>query len=198
MKRDNLINAMRSFDGAKNGNAKHLEILSVYNSCTPLPRNVKMLSSYAWCAATVSAAVVKAGLANELPRECSCGKLIELFQQKGMWVEDDAFVPTPGDFIFYDWSDDGVGDCVEGHDHVGMVEAVSNNKITVMEGNKNGAFGRRTISVNARYIRGFAHLKFDDEIVTNPSSDRATELLNDIIDHLSIIVDRLKELGSIV
>lgn len=198
MKRDSLIQAMQSFDGAKTGNAKHTEILNLYNSAKPLPRNVKMLASYPWCAATVSAAIVKAGLANELPRECSCGKLIDGFKAKGMWVENDAFVPTPGDLIFYDWNDKGTGDCAEGHDHVGMVEFVSNNQITVMEGNKNNAFGRRVINVNGRYIRGFAHLTFNDETAPVVSNDKIIGIIKDLKNHFVAIVDKLNELEALL
>ena len=191
-KRSNLIEAMQSFEGAKTGNAKHLEILNLYNSVKPLPRGVKMVTSYAWCAATVSAAIVKAKLYNELPRECSCGKLIELFKQKGMWVENDAFVPTVGDLIFYDWDDNGVGDCAEGHDHVGMVEKVENGKITVMEGNKGGAFGRRTIAVNGRYIRGFAHLSFSDD--EKPAE--IPDAIKQIRQHLDAMTKILNDMGA--
>ena len=38
---------------------------------------------------------------------------------------------------------------------MGIVDAVSGNNITVIEGNKNNAVGRRTLQVNARYIRGY-------------------------------------------
>ena len=112
-----------------------------------------------------------------------------------MWIENDAFVPSPGDFVFYDWKDNGVGDCVEGHDHVGIVEFVNNGEITVMEGNKSGAFGRRVIKINGRYIRGFAHLTFDDETSTHASKE-VTPLLEDIAELLSELSDKLKELGE--
>lgn len=35
---------------------------------------------------------------------------IALFQALGSWVENDAYTPEPGDYIFYDWQDSGVGD----------------------------------------------------------------------------------------
>ena len=162
-KRTDLINAMLSFKGAQNGNAKHQEIIDIYNSQNPLPRGVKMYKTYAWCDATVSSAIIKAGLSSSLPTECSCGKHIELLKKMGAWVENDAFLPEPGDLIFYSWNDKGVGECIEGHDHVGMVYTVVGNTITVMEGNKNGKWDTRTIKVNGRYIRGFAHWNFKDD-----------------------------------
>ena len=164
MKREDLVKAMESFLGAAKGNAKHKEIVSIYNSCKPLPRGVKMLTSYAWCAATVSAAIIKAGLAEELPRECSCGKMIELLKQRNMWVESDSYLANPGDLIFYSWEDTGIGECTEGHDHVGMIKERDGNTMLVMEGNKSGKFGYRAIKANSRYIRGFGVFKLSDEI----------------------------------
>ena len=76
-----------------------------------------------------------------------------------IWQENDAYVPKPADEILYDW-DDGANYATTNNtgspEHVGMVEAVSGNKITVIEGNINGGnVGRRTLEVNGRYIRGY-------------------------------------------
>lgn len=161
--REKVVAAMRYWEGAKDGNAKHKELINTYNTANPLPRGVKMTTSYAWCAATVSATAINCGMANTIiPIECSCGKMIALMQKMGIWQENDAYVPKPADIIFYDWSDNGIGDDVTGHDHVGIVESVTNNKITVMEGNLGGKWARRTIAVNARYIRGYGVPKYDD------------------------------------
>lgn len=46
-------------------------------------------------------------------------------------------------------------DCTANPNHVGIVEAVSGNTITVIEGNKGEAVARRTVAVNGRYIRGY-------------------------------------------
>ena len=73
----------------------------------------------------------------------------------GRWCENDAKVPEPGDYIYYDWDDNGAGDCTGSSDHVGVVESCNGNTITVVEGNKSNAVGRRTLEVNGRYIRGY-------------------------------------------
>ena len=39
-------------------------------------------------------------------------------------MENDAYVPSPGDYIFYDWQDSGVGDNKGSSDHVGVGEKV--------------------------------------------------------------------------
>ena len=75
----------------------------------------------------------------------------------GIWQENDAFVPKPADEVLYDW-DDGPNyattDNKGNPEHVGMVEKVVGNDITVIEGNMNGGMvGRRTLKVNGRYIR---------------------------------------------
>ena len=94
--------------------------------------------------------------------ECECQKHIELFKKLGSWQENDAHVPSPGDCIFYDWQDSGVGDNKGAADHVGIVEKVAGNTITVIEGNYSNAVKRRTLAVNGRYIRGYGVPKYGD------------------------------------
>ena len=55
----------------------------------------------------------------------------------------------------YDWQDSGVGDNQGLADHVGMVERVNGNQLTIIEGNRNDSVSRRTIQVNSMYIRGY-------------------------------------------
>ena len=95
--------------------------------------------------------------------------MINGFKKIGRWCEDDAHVPSPGDVIFYDWQDKGVGDNKGSSDHVGIVEKVEGNTITVIEGNKNDAVGRRKLQVNGRYIRGYGLPKYDAN-ATNTST----------------------------
>ena len=78
----------------------------------------------------------------------------------GIWVESDSHIPKGGDWILYDWDDNGKGDNVGGPDHVGTVDKVSDSKIYVVEGNKSKAVGERILAVNGRYIRGFVTPKY--------------------------------------
>ena len=80
--------------------------------------------------------------------ECSCAKMIELGKKQGIFVENDAYVPSKGDVIFYDWQDSGKGDDKGTPDHVGIVEYIKDGNIRVVEGNKNDAVGERTIKIN--------------------------------------------------
>lgn len=116
----------------------------------------------AWCATFVSAVAIKCGLTDILPTECSCGEMIALFKKLDEWVENDAYVPKPGDVIFYDWQDSGSGDNTGWPDHVGIVESVSGSTITAIEGNKSDAVSRRTLQVNGKYIRGYSVPKYKE------------------------------------
>ena len=86
-----------------------------------------------------------------------------LFKEKGIWVEDDSYVPSPGDYLFYDWQDNGVGDNQGVSDHVGIVEKVVDGVITVIEGNYSNSVKCRTLKVNGKYIRGYGVPKYDAE-----------------------------------
>ena len=81
--------------------------------------------------------------------------MIAAFQAMDRWVENDAYIPSPGDYIIYDWDDTGAGDCTGWPEHVGIVISVSGDVIKVIEGNKDDAVGYREIKVNGRYIRGY-------------------------------------------
>ena len=89
--------------------------------------------------------------------------MVELFRALGEWQESDSRTPSPGDVIFYDWDDSGAGDCTGWPDHVGIVEGVDGGKITVIEGNKNNAVGRRVLAVDGRYIRGYGVPRYEEE-----------------------------------
>ena len=118
----------------------------------------------AYCATTVSAAAIQAGFDDIIPLECGCGQMIELAKKMGIWQENDAYVPEPGDIVMYDWQDNGVGDNTGWPDHVGMVETVAGNIEPVIEGNMSGGVvGRRNLQVNGRYIRGYILPKYESK-----------------------------------
>ena len=157
--REKIVAVMRGWIGLKKSDKSHAVIIDTYNSFTPLARGYKVTYQDAYCAATVSAAAIRTGYTDIMPIECSCRKLIEQAQRMGIWVENDAYMPEPADLILYDWQDwadfprtDNKGE----PDHVGMVEKIRNNTITIIEGNMSGGIvGRRTVAINGRYIRGY-------------------------------------------
>lgn len=156
-----ILDIARGWIGRKESDGSHHEIIDVYNAHKPLARGYKVKYTDSWCATFISACAIKAGYTDIIPTECSCNQMIKGFQNIGRWCEDDAHLPSTGDIIFYDWQDNGVGDNKGSSDHVGIVEKVEGNTITVIEGNKNDAVARRTLKVNGRYIRGYGLPKYD-------------------------------------
>ncbi len=160
-----LVEQARTWLGKKEEDGSFREINDLYNGHTPLARGYKVKYTDAWCAVFVSSAAIACGCTDLIPTECSCGRMIQLMQEKGIWEENDAYTPKVGDILFYDWQDSGKGD------NTGWPEKVENGKITVIEGNLNNAVGRREIAVNARYIRGYGVPEYEQE---QPETDTET------------------------
>lgn len=158
--RDKVVNIIKSWLGKNESDGSFRVIIDKYNSITPLPVGYKVKYTDEWCAATYSAVFHEAGYDAICPSECSCNRMIDKAKSMGIWVENDAYVPNIGDAVIYDWEDNGAGDNVGFPDHIGMVVAVGNGKIKVIEGNYGGAVRERVIDVNGRYIRGFVTPKF--------------------------------------
>lgn len=185
--RSRYVAQARAWLGKNEKDCSHRDIIDVYNSHSPLARGYKVKYSNSWCATFVSAVAIVVDYTDIIPTECSCQQMIERFKEIGCWVEDDAYAPLPGDIVFYDWQDNGTGDNAGWSDHVGIVENVSGNYITVIEGNYNDGVGRRVIAVNARYIRGYGVPKFDTEKTSNseiPNNSKKSidEIAKDVID----------------
>ena len=160
MNREAVVNLAKEWIGKNEGDGSHKSIIDIYNNHKPLARGYKVKYTDAWCATTVSALAIELKCTDIIPTECGCNPMIQLFKNLGEWVEDDSYTPNPGDIIFYDWDDNGIGDCTGGSEHVGIVEFVSGGYITVIEGNKNDAVGRRKLKVNGKFIRGYGTPKY--------------------------------------
>ena len=158
-----VVEQAKAWIGKKESNGSHKEIIDVYNSHKPLARGYAVRYTDEWCATFVSAVAIKLGYTDIIPTECSCTRMIALLISIGAWAENDARTPNPGDIIFYDWNDNGVGDNKSNPSHVGIVEKVSGNNITVIEGNYGEQVKRRTVTINSKYIRGYGVPKYDSE-----------------------------------
>ena len=168
--RQKPVDYLKQYVGIKEGSTAHKAILAVFNN-SGLCTRYKMTVNDAWCATGVSAAFIATGLSGIFPCvECSCENMINLAKKVGIWVENDAYVPSTGDVVLYDWDDNGVGDCTGWSDHVGIVVSVSGSTIRVIECNISDSVGYRNLSVNGRYIRGFITPKFSSAASTTPSS----------------------------
>lgn len=153
--RQRVVDIAVAWYGRKEADGSHRVIIDTYNGHAPLARGYKVKYTDAWCATFGSSVAIVAGYTDIIPTECGCGQMIALFQALNRWVENDAYLPDPGDYVFYDWDDNGVGDCTGWPEHVGIVVFVTGNKIKVIEGNKNNAVEYRELTVNGRYIRGY-------------------------------------------
>ena len=171
--RSKIVAQAQAWVGLKESDGSFTKIIDIYNSHKPIARNYKLKLTDAWCAGTASALAIACGATDIIPTEVSCGKLIELAKAKGIWIENDAYTPAPGDFILYDWGDSGKGDNKGWPDHIGIVEKVVGNNITVIEGNYKNAVSRRMIAVNGKLIRGYIVPKYDEEI--KPEETTKTE-----------------------
>lgn len=160
--RQAMVAKMQSWIGKNEADGSFREIIDIYNSHTPRARGYKLQYSDEWCAGTVSAAAIATGNTDAVPLEVSCHYMIEGAKAKGIWVENDGYVPQGGDIILYDWQDSGAGDNTGNPDHVGVVEYTSGGVIHVIEGNKGRKVARRELSVNGRYIRGFIVPKYSN------------------------------------
>ena len=174
-----VVKQAQAWIGKKESDGSHKEIIDVYNSHKPLARGYAVKYTDAWCSTFVSAVAIKLGYTDIIPTECGCEKHIQLFKNIGVWEENENRVPNAGDIIFYDWEDNGAGDNRGNSDHVGIVEKVEENIITVIEGNIDNAVGRRTIKVNGKYIRGYGVPKYDKETTTTKKSNE--EIADEVI-----------------
>lgn len=154
--RQKVVNTAEKYKGCQRSDGSHRKIIDRYNEDKPLPRGYTVQYTDAYCATFVSMIAIVCGLTDIMPKECGCGKMIDLYVKAGRWQEDDSYRPQPADVIFYDWEDNGIGDNKGAADHVGIVKSVTGNVIKVIEGNMSGGkVGERQLQVNGRYIRGY-------------------------------------------
>ena len=109
-----------------------------------------------WCACFISWLAEKLGITDIIPVDMSCNSQISKFKALGVWHTDRNF--QSGDIIYYDW--DISGDA----DHVGIIEKVAGNTLTVIEGNNgnypNDRVRRREINSASSLIFGYARPKY--------------------------------------
>lgn len=171
--RQKVVDLVESWVGLNEADGSFKKIIDIYNTLPTahLPRRTKMLYSWEWCACTWSALAIKLGYTAVMPIEISCYYIIEAAKQMGIWVENDAYIPSPGDAVLYDWDDSGSGDNKGNADHIGTVTYVNKSAgyMVVTEGNYGQAVKKRTISLNGKYIRGYITPKYTDNAVSAPA-----------------------------
>lgn len=176
--RQKVVDLVTSWLGKKESDGSYKSIIDIYNSYTgTFPRGTKMQYGWAWCACTWSALAIKLGYTDIMPIEISCYYLIVAAKRMGIWVEQDSYVPKPGDAVLYDWDDNGTGDNTGNPDHIGTVVEVNGSVMVIVEGNYSNAVKKRTLSINGRYIRGFVcpHYDADGDKINNQVSGKSLE-----------------------
>lgn len=175
MTANKIIEIFKSWMGATKYGSVHKNIIDTYNSVTPLPVGYRVTYDDDWCDATVTTAFIKAGLSDLIGRECGVQRHVNIFKSKGIWLGKQR--PQPGDIVTWDWDGNGWGD------HIGIVESVSGDTITTIEGNttKNGVscVGRNTYKWNDWRIQGYARPKYGASAALAKSIDElAQEVIN--------------------
>ena len=155
-KRLELVAAAQEWLGWKESDESFKPIIDLYNGHEPLAQGYVVKYTDQWCAAFVSAAAIKCGMTDIIPTECGCQRQIGLFDAISRWEEDDAYIPLPGDIIYFVLKGDLSEDCTAWSDHVGIVVGTNKDRIKVIEGNNGGAVRYRYIRVDDPTIRGFA------------------------------------------
>ena len=157
--RKKVVSIMTAWLGGKQGSAIHKEILKIWNDYAKKHGLPQAQVSYAWCAETASAAMIKAGIAQYVPISLSCGQLIDQAKKLGIWIENDAHKPKIGDEVIYGWDAPKTGDAPGNkyHDHVGIVVSVGDKTFSVIEGNAGSPsqVKKQQREVDFRFVSGF-------------------------------------------
>lgn len=154
MWRDAISSLAESYD-IMDASTAHAAVVKLYNSQAIKPRDYTLKDTDPWCAAFVTALGLQLGISSAVLPECSVPAMVELYRRAGRWEEHDDYRPSKGDLLVYDWDDSGQGDNRGDPDHIGIVTARLGTSLIVVEGNRNGRVGLRTMSVNDSYIRGY-------------------------------------------
>ncbi len=109
--RQKIVSIAKLLGGIEN-DGSHRKIIDLYNSHKPLARGYAVKYTDAWCSTFASAVAIAAESPTSSRRSAAAESTSSCSRRSlGSWQEDDAYVPKPGNYIFYDWQDSGVGDC---------------------------------------------------------------------------------------
>jgi len=161
--RNRVVDTAVAWYGSNEDDGTHRSIIDIYNSHAPLARGYEVQYDDAWCSTFVSSVAIQCGLTDIIPTECGCERQIELFMELGEWIEDDGYIPLPGDCIFYHWDCTSFADCTHWSDHVGIVVGTWYNWVKVIEGNKDNAVSYRWVRIGNRQIRGYGTPNYECE-----------------------------------
>lgn len=150
---------MLRYLGIREGSVEHQEILNAYNrlegTAVGLPRGHKAVKTDDWCAIFSAGQAHAQGLTDIYPMECSCSRIIEIAKKKGIWIEDDSYIPVPGDWVLFAWKGLEGQENTLAPNHIGTIYYSDGELMIAVEGNKGNAVGTRALAVGDKRIRGF-------------------------------------------
>ena len=149
-----VVHTAEQWLDCKESDGSFKPIIDLYNDHKPLAMDYAVQYTDQWCATFGSAVAIKCGFTDIIPTECGCQRQIGLFDELGCWQEDDAYIPLPGDYIFYAIGNKDANNTAWS-DHVGIVVGTWNEYMKVIEGNYNEAVSYRIIKVDDVKIRGY-------------------------------------------
>ena len=143
----------------------NLAIEQIGNDYTTYCKDMGYNYRIEWCACFISWLAEKLGITDIIPVDISCNSQIKKFKNMGVWHTDRNF--QSGDIIYYDW--DISGDA----DHVGIIEEINENMLSVIEGNAGNypddRVRRREIASDSSLIFGYARPKYPVKSSANGS-----------------------------
>ena len=142
--REMAVEKAISFKGKRN------EVVDVYNTYRPFPRNYRVKYDDMLCATYVSAIFIALGWTDIVPPECGAWRLYANMEALGRAVLDKTRVPEPGDLIFF-----GNGKVKTAITHVGIVESITNNGKRIYYWDVQNTAGRHTCPVGYSWIMGY-------------------------------------------
>ena len=153
--REQIINTAIRYNGMPFQGGSHKTLIDEFNKHKPDGWAMSYTANF--CAACASAIAYLCGVGDAYPCSANVGTIVAKAQKMGIWIENDAYTPSPGDWIVYAWNDSGRGDNTTGASHVGIVVSAGGGYINVFEFNihNNHSTGYRKIPINGRFIRGF-------------------------------------------
>ena len=159
----NLVQTAQTWLGCKEKDGSFEPIIDLYNAHEPLAMGYLVQYTDQWCATFGSTVAIQCGLTDIIPTECGCQRQIALFEELNCWQEDDAYIPLPGDYIFYALGNKE-SENIAWSDHVGIVVGTWNEYIKVIEGNYAGEVRYRIIKVDDSTIRGYGLPDYQSKI----------------------------------
>lgn len=158
-----VVKTAEEWLGCKEEDETFKPIIDLYNDHKPLAMDYVVKYTDQWCATFGSAVAIRCGLTDIIPTECGCQRQIGLFDELGCWQEDDAYVPLPGDYIYYALNNKDETNTAWS-DHVGIVVGTWNDYIKVIEGNNLESVRYRIIKVDNVVIRGYGTPDYGSKI----------------------------------